>query len=133
MFTTPNYYYRAIKAGDNGLFSKEKDGGHVSRGYTMAMLMELCEHAGLICENTSFCSGFLRQKTTFLLRMLSRVHLLLGWIMTLPLRILPPILDSAITNLIHWPYFSICIEAYKPMYMGCSDGDKPSKGLGDSS
>lgn len=133
LLTSPNYCYRAITSVDNGPFSEVEDGGHVRRGYTKAILMELCAHAGLICESTSFCSGFLSQKITFLLRVLSRVHLLLAWIMTLPLRILPPIFDTAFTNLIHWPYFSICLEAYKPMYIGCSDSNKLGKGLSDSS
>lgn len=133
LLTTPNLYYRAITAGDNGPFSKVEDGGHVRRGYTKAMLMKLCEHAGLICESTSFCSGFLSQKITFFLRVLSRVHPLFGWVITLPLRILPPILDRPITNLIRWPYFSICVEAYKPKYIGFPDDDRPGNGFGDLS
>ena len=125
LLTTPYYYYRAITSGDNGPFSKVEDGGHVRRGYTKTMLIELCEHAGLICKSTSFCSGFLSQKTTFLLRVLSRVHPLFGWGITLPLRILSPMLDRVIMDLIHWPYFSICVEAYKPKHIGLRHDDRP--------
>lgn len=133
LLTTPNYYYRAITAGDNGPFSKVEDGRHVRRGYTKTMLMELCEHAGLICESISFCSGFLSQKITFLLRVLSRVNPLFSWGITLPLRILPPILDRTIMNLIHWPYYSICVEAYKQKHISFQDDDRLSNGFVDLS
>lgn len=117
LLTTPNYYYRAITPEDNGPFSKVEDGSHVRRGYTKTMLMDLCTHAGLICDNISFCGGYLSQKITFLQRVMSKIHPIFSWIMSLPLRILPPILDSAITKLNKWPYFSICLEAYKPKYI----------------
>ncbi|NEO43486.1 MAG: hypothetical protein F6K55_04870 [Moorea sp. SIO4A3] len=116
MLTTPYYYYRAITPGDNGPFSRIEDGWHVRRGYTPGMLTELCEHAGLICERQSFCSGFLSQKLTFILRVINRINPLLSWILTLPLRIMPPIFDKVITNLIGWPTYSICLEAYKPRH-----------------
>ncbi|MBF0288333.1 MAG: class I SAM-dependent methyltransferase [SAR324 cluster bacterium] len=113
LLTTPYLLFRPITSGDNGPFSEVEDGGHVRRGYTKSMLEELCQHAGLVLERTSYCSGFISQKVTFLLRKLSGKHLL-GWTLVLPLRILPPLFDWLITNTIHWPYFSICIEAYKP-------------------
>jgi len=114
LLTTPYYYYRAITSGDNGPFSKIEDGWHVRRGYTKGMLIELCRHGGFICEDISFCSGFLSQKICFLLRYFNKVHPLFAWVVTLPLRILPPLFDKAITNISGWPYFSICLEAYKP-------------------
>ncbi len=49
------------------------------RGYTPRMLEELCKHAGLVVEQISYCSGFLSQKVTWLLRELSRIHHLLAW------------------------------------------------------
>lgn len=116
LLTTPYYYYRAISAADNGPFSKVEDGWHVRRGYTRAMLAELCEHAGLILERKSFCSGLVSQKVASLQRALSWFSPLVGWTAILPLRILPPLFDRAITSLVGWPYFSICIEAFKPRF-----------------
>lgn len=117
LLTTPNYHYRAITPDNNGPFSKFEDGRHVRRGYTRAMLAELCAQAGLTLERRSFCTGLLSQKATLLFRLLSRAHPLLGWAVILPLRALPPLLDRPITSLLGWPYFSICLEAYKPRYV----------------
>jgi SAM-dependent methyltransferase len=122
LLSTPYFHYRAITASDEGPFSHVEDGWHVRRGYTEGMLRELCESAGLICEATSFCSGFVSQKATFLLRKLSSVSLLLGWGLTLPLRPLPPLLDRAIAALSRWPHYSICLEAYKPRFAPRGDG-----------
>ena len=117
LLTTPNYHYRPLSSEDNGPFLNIEDGGHVRRGYTKAMLMELCEDSGLMFESESFCSGFLSQKITSLYRALSKIHPLLAWAIILPLRILPPIFDRAITKLIDYPYYCICVEAYKPKYI----------------
>lgn len=117
LLTTPNYHYRPLSSEDNGPFLNIEDGGHVRRGYTKAMLIELCEDSGLMFESESFCSGFLSQKITSLYRALSKIHPLLAWAIILPLRILPPIFDRAITKLIDYPYYCICIEAYKPKYI----------------
>ncbi len=116
LLTTPYLLYRPITRGDAGPFSPVEDGSHVRRGYTPRMLEELCKHAGLTVEAFSWCSGFLSQKITGLLRVLSRVHYLLGWITVLPLRILPPIADFLIYKILGYPYFSIAMEAYKPRY-----------------
>jgi SAM-dependent methyltransferase len=116
LLTTPYYLYRPMTSGDSGPFSTTEDGGHVRRGYTMGMLEELCSHAGLVPERFSYCSGFLSQKLTTALRVLSRIHPLFGWIMVLPFRPLPLALDKPLTALIQWPYYSICLEAYKPRY-----------------
>lgn len=116
LLTTPYMLYRPISQGDKGPFSQVEDGGHVRRGYTKAMIEELCTHANLIPENISYCSGFLSQKITSIQRALSRIHPLVGWSVILPLRLLPPIFDLFITRLLHWPSFSICLEAIKPRY-----------------
>lgn len=113
LLTTPYFHYRPITPGDMGPLSQIEDGGHVRRGYTKAMLEELCAQAGLIVEQVSFCSGFLSQKITYLLRVLSRVHPLFAWAVILPLRLIPPLLDWLVTSLLRWPYYSICLEAYK--------------------
>jgi hypothetical protein len=81
------------------------------------MLEELCKYAGLAVEEVSYCSGFLSQKDTWLLRVLSRIHYLLGWAVVLPLRIMPPLLDPLIHKVTNWPNFSIALEAYKPRHL----------------
>ncbi len=116
LLTAPYLLYQPITGHDCGPFSKTEDGWHVRRGYTKAMLEELCRESGLVPENISFCSGILSQKITKILRVLSRIHPLFGWVIILPLRILPPVFDKLATSLTQWPYFSICLEAYKPRY-----------------
>jgi 2-polyprenyl-3-methyl-5-hydroxy-6-metoxy-1,4-benzoquinol methylase len=116
LLTTPNFLYRAITKSDNGPFSKFEDGSHVRRGYSSAMLEELCRNSGLVTERISFCGGFLSQKITAVMRVLSKIHPLVGWTAVLPLRLLPPIFDKIITDFMRWPYFSICLEAYKPRF-----------------
>ena len=116
LLTTPNLHYRPMTAGEKGPFSKVEDGGHVRRGYTKAMLDELCAQAGLVPEQVSFTSGFLSQKITTTLRVLSRIHPLIGWAFVLPLRVVPILFDEFVTQLVRWPQFSICLEAYKPRY-----------------
>ena len=80
------------------------------------MLRELCDEAGLVVEEISYCSGILSQKLTRLLRVLAKVHYLLGWSAILPFRILPPFFDRLLTNVIGWHYYSIGLEAYKPRF-----------------
>ncbi|HEU5102645.1 MAG TPA: methyltransferase domain-containing protein [Roseiflexaceae bacterium] len=114
LLTTPYLYYQPMSSGDKGPFSLVEDGGHVRKGYTKAMLADLCANAGLVCDQISYCSGFLSQKSTYLLRLLTNVHPLLAWVVVLPLRILPPLLDPWLTPIIRWPYYSICLEAHRP-------------------
>lgn len=116
LLTTPYLLLRHITDGDKGPFSKVEDGGHVRRGYTKAMVDELCNQANLITDNISYCSGFMSQKITFIQRVVSRIHPLLGWAIIIPLRFLPPLFDRFVTSLLRWPYYSICLEAYKPKY-----------------
>jgi hypothetical protein len=108
--------FKSLTSEENGPFPKVEDGRHVRRGYTEAMLNELCDLSGLKIEKYSFCSGFLSQKITRLQRILSGFHPALGWLVILPLRILPPIFDKYFTRLINWPFYSICLEAYKPRF-----------------
>jgi len=114
LLTTPNYDYKPITEMDKGPFPTVETGWHVRKGYTATGLKQLCQNAGLVVDSISFCSGFLSQKITFVLRVLSRLHPLVGWGVILPLRILPPLLDPLITKMIRWPAFSICLEAHKP-------------------
>lgn len=116
ILTTPYLLYRPIASADMGPFSKIEDGRHVRRGYTNAMLEELCKQAGLVPEKVSYCSGILSQKVTSSLRVLSKIHPVFGWGIVLPLRVFPPVFDRLVTDILKWPYFSICLEAYKPRY-----------------
>jgi SAM-dependent methyltransferase len=117
LLTTPYYLYRAITKSDDGPFPPDETGWHVRRGYTPAMLRELSQLAGLSVEEISYCSGVLSQKITWLMRTAMRIDTYLGWLVVLPLRGFPPLLDRMVTELIRWPYFSICLEAYKPRYL----------------
>ena len=118
LLTTPNYHYFAITPDEEGPWTEDNDthGWHVRRGYTQMMLRELCDEAGLVVEEISYCSGILSQKLTRLLRVLAKVHYLLGWSAILPFRILPPLFDRLLTNVIGWQYYSIGLEAYKPRF-----------------
>jgi SAM-dependent methyltransferase len=116
LLTAPYSLYRPMSAEDLGPFSKVEDGWHVRRGYSSAMLEELCAVSGLVPERVSFCSGILSQQATTLMRALYSVNRLLGWSLVLPLRIFPPLLDPLLTGLFRWPYYSICLEAYKPRH-----------------
>ena len=122
LLTTPYLLYRPVTAGDMGPFQKTEEGWHVRRGYNRAMLSELCQHAGLTVEEFAGCTGFLSQKLCWLMATLEDVHPLIGWGVILPFRILPPVFDSIINRMTRYPYYSICMEAYKPRY-----GDLPSQ------
>ena len=116
LLTAPNLLYTGMTRDDLGPFQTIENGGHVRRGYNAAMLRELCQEANLRVNDISYCSGFLSQKITGLLRVISRIHPLLGWACVLPLRILPPLFDGIVTPLFSRPGFSICMEAYKPRF-----------------
>ena len=113
LMTTPFYHYFSLSKGDMGPFSTTEDGGHVRRGYTRQMILELCEIAGLRVEEISFCSGYLSQMTSRLQRKLSILSPTLAWVLTLPFRPLILVIDKYI------PYrnYSICLEAYKPRFI----------------
>jgi SAM-dependent methyltransferase len=111
LLTTPNVDYRAITPDDNGPFCKTETGWHVRRGYSESDLKHLCEGSGLYPVELGYCSGFLSQKATWLLRTLGRIHPLLGWLAILPLRPLIPFFDLFITRWLGWPGFSITLVA----------------------
>ena len=114
LLTTPYKGFRAIgPEPDDGLLSTIEDGGHVRRGYLDSDLRALCERAGLKVDEISYCSGFMSQKVTYLLRICSKVNRLFAWVVTLPLRVLP-ILDPALGRILKWPDYSICLQAHKP-------------------
>jgi hypothetical protein len=68
-------------------------------------------------EEVSYCSGFLSQKVTVLLRWLEKFSHAFAWVVTLPLRLLP-FLDLIVTPPLRWPGYSICLEAVKPRFGG---------------
>jgi 2-polyprenyl-3-methyl-5-hydroxy-6-metoxy-1,4-benzoquinol methylase len=114
LLTAPYYFFRPISRPEIGPYFSIEDGSHVRRGYTKSMLVELCNDAGLVVEEIGSCSGFLSQKITALLRAIRPVAL--GWLLTLPLRILPPLFDGLIGALTGWPNYSICLVACKPRF-----------------
>src|SRR5262249_15383726 len=78
LLTTPHLLYNAISPGDMGPFSNVEDGWHVRRGYSRGMLEELCEHSGLRVERISYCSGYISQKVTAVMRLMSGISALLA-------------------------------------------------------
>ena len=115
LFTAPNYYYRAMSEGDLGPFCREETGWHVRRGYSPAMLEELCRQSGLACEELSYCTGYFSQKITGSMRNLRFLGHRTAWAVMFPLRVLT-VCDSAIGRLFGYPGYSICMVAVKPRY-----------------
>jgi 2-polyprenyl-3-methyl-5-hydroxy-6-metoxy-1,4-benzoquinol methylase len=113
LLTTPNAGYRPMTKGDLGPFSKIEDGGHVRKGYSPAELKCLCAQAGLQVQEIGYCSGILSQKITALMRVAGRVHPFFGWVLVLPLRFFPPLLDPFLSRALRWPGFSITLVAIK--------------------
>jgi SAM-dependent methyltransferase len=116
LLTTPQLFYRPITKGDMGPFLKVEEGWHVRRGYTQVMLEELCAHAGLLPAGFFYRHGFFSQKLCGLLWRLCSINFVFGWLLVLPLRILPPLFDGLVYKLTRYPYYCICMEAYKPRY-----------------
>jgi 2-polyprenyl-3-methyl-5-hydroxy-6-metoxy-1,4-benzoquinol methylase len=113
LLTTPYYFYPPINEQDMGPFVPYEDGRHVRRGYTRTALVQLCTEAGFLVEEFGACSGFFSQKITRILR--SVRPYILGWFLTLPLRVVPIALDHIVTALTGWTDYSICLVAYKPI------------------
>lgn len=112
ILSTPCKNYRAVTPEDNGPFERKETGWHVRRGYTAAMLRELAADAGLEVDVIGSCSGFFSQKLTWLLRRLG----VAGWLLILPLRLLPLLLDRAMRRIFGYPDFSVTLIAYKPRF-----------------
>jgi 2-polyprenyl-3-methyl-5-hydroxy-6-metoxy-1,4-benzoquinol methylase len=112
LLTAPNFNFEPVY-GDDGVLSTVEDGGHVRRGYTEDDLRRLCGSANLAALEIGYCSGFASQKTTSLLRFLGRIHYVLGWVLVLPLRAIPPIVDPLIARFTRYPGYSINLIAKK--------------------
>lgn len=117
LFTAPHLYYRAMSERDMGPFCTEETGWHVRRGYSPAMLRELCAESGLVCEEISYCTGFISQKITSLMRCLGRVGTRFAWAVTFALRPLT-VFDDFVSRLLRYPGYSICMVAVKPRFRG---------------
>lgn len=116
LFTSPYYFYKPMAQNDKGPFSEEEDGGHVRRGYTKSMLVELCEVSGFQIEEISGCSGYLSQKITRIYRIFFKISPLLAWLVIIPLRILPILFDALIKRMFMTVDYSICMVAVKPRF-----------------
>jgi SAM-dependent methyltransferase len=122
LLTTPYLLNHPMSKEDMGPFTLVENGDHVRRGYSKQMLHELCVIAGLVPERYSYVSGFLSQKLTSASRIISKIHPLLGWAAIFPFRWLPPLVDHTIHRLFKYPYFCICLEAFKPRHNRSSIG-----------
>jgi hypothetical protein len=78
------------------------------------MLVELCKASGFAIEEINFCSGYFSQKVTKLWRLIPGSGL--RFVLTFPLRVLPPLFDRLVSYLTNWPGYSICLVAYKPRW-----------------
>lgn len=117
LLTAPFYFGNEPSALGLGPYPEVENGAHVRRGYSPAMLHELCEQADLRCEDISFCTGIVSQSLTRLMRVMAvSIHWIFAWIVVLPLRVLPPLLDPLLTPLLRKPCLSICMTAYKPRF-----------------
>lgn len=116
LLTTPYLNYKHISRNDLGPFSSVEDGGHVRRGYTESMLKELCQLTGFQVEKIDYCSGFMSQLITKVMRVLTSIFgLKISWILVLPLRPIALIMELLPVGF-KGRCFSICLVAYKPRF-----------------
>jgi cyclopropane fatty-acyl-phospholipid synthase-like methyltransferase len=116
LLTTPYYLYNPINSEDKGPFLPIENGEHVRRGYSEAMLRELFDNSGLKIEKFEYCSGFLSQKLCAMQRYISKANPTLAWVLILPFRIFPIILDPFLLSISKYPSYSICVEGFKPRF-----------------
>jgi SAM-dependent methyltransferase len=114
LLTSPQLGRKPQNFMDYGPFPDFEDGRHVRRGYNKVMVRELCDYAGLRVEDIGYLSGPVAQWQAWLLWQIGRIHPLVGWVATLPLRPLPPLLDPLLMRLTGYPPFCIALEAMKP-------------------
>ena len=124
--SAPNFYYHPMTEGDLGPFRPIEDGGHVRRGYSPAMLRELCDLAGFDVEEITYVSYFFSQWLTSVIRVVIKLFgAKVGWVLTSPLRILPLALDQWLGRwlgeLTGRPAYSITMVAYKRRFAKISD------------
>ncbi len=128
--SAPNYYYHPMSAGDRGPFREVEDGGHVRRGYTPAMLRELCDDCGFEIEEIGYLSYYFSQMTTAMIRIINGVApSVISWPLSLPMRALTVLLDGWLGKWISialgYPGFSIALVAYKKRFEASNAGSPP--------
>jgi SAM-dependent methyltransferase len=109
ILTTPYRHYRPLW-GDK--LSLTEDGGHVRWGYSHNELRNKIESVGMRVLSEDYISGVISQQLTSAMRRLNHNANGIGWIATLPFRVLQTI-DGPITSLVDYPYLSIGIVAEK--------------------
>ena len=119
LLTAPYLYYGHMygeneydesKAGVIGV----EDGGHVRRGYTHKQMADLLKSFGCEVQTAEYITGYLSQHLISFQRMLAtNINSKLAWIIVLPLRIFPPLLDPVIGKITKYPYLSIGVVAVK--------------------
>lgn len=114
LLTSPQLGRKPQNFMDYGPFPDFEDGGHVRRGYNKAMVQELCDHAGLRVDEIGYLSGPVAQWQAWLLWQIGRFSTPLAWLLTLPLRPLPPLVDPVLMRAAGYPPFCIALEAMKP-------------------
>jgi 2-polyprenyl-3-methyl-5-hydroxy-6-metoxy-1,4-benzoquinol methylase len=113
LLTTPNLAFKPM-AYDSENLSAVEDGGHVRRGYSQDDLTRLCQQSGLDVMKIEYCSGVLSQKLTSVKRVIENsTSEMISWPIVLPLRLIPPLLDAAVTRAMNWPDYSITLVARK--------------------
>jgi 2-polyprenyl-3-methyl-5-hydroxy-6-metoxy-1,4-benzoquinol methylase len=115
LLTTPNRNYAPFWMGENKKkhISSVEDGRHVRIGYTKKDLSKLCEGAGLAINELGYCGGFLSQKITGLMRFISGINPVIGWLVVLPLRPLPVLFDRWLTRKLKWEEYMLYLAARK--------------------
>jgi hypothetical protein len=119
-----------MSAGDRGPFREVEDGGHVRRGYTPAMLRELCDDCGFEIEEIGYLSYYFSQMTTAMIRIINGVApSVISWPLSLPMRALTVFLDGWLGKWISialgYPGFSITLVAYKKRFEASNAGSPP--------
>ena len=114
LFLSTAYYNQARTGPKPPIDLFQKGGGHLRWGYDEAGLRALSDRAGLEVEEISFCYGFLSRKLTVLHSWIAEKNEKLAWVIILPLRIIPPLLDRIVTNALKRDWYSICLVARKP-------------------
>jgi SAM-dependent methyltransferase len=109
LLTTPYLRHRRFYG---ETISEVEDGHHVRVGYTHAEMDRLLAEAGFRPESHAFLSGVVSQTGFNLMYRLDRVYPHLGWVVTLPLRLLRP-LDGPLTRLTGYPHLTIGVVAVR--------------------
>lgn len=114
LLTSPYIRRTPWSSMDYGPFPKFEDGRHVRRGYNRAMLIEMCENAGLLIDEVSYVSGPVSVFGAKVMERLQKVNKVFAWIAILPIRPLPPLFDWWLGPVTGTVPFSIAIDAIKP-------------------